>query len=138
MSGATLFMPLDSAVTADIMSAYGNLSTANQRNLLLYHVLPRYYNRTQVVVLSNVSMLAAIVNNSTASYCLMAVNQSNSNGVITVYASKNSANIPPASPLPSTPFDPSPPHRDLQQGRHQKQHLLSYALPFSVAGFQQQ
>jgi uncharacterized protein YjlB len=91
-SGATAFIPLDSAFTPEIVSAYGSLSAANQANLLLYHVLPTYYNRSQVVALSNVSTLAAVLNNSTAGYRLSAVNQSN-DSVITVYASRNSANV---------------------------------------------
>jgi hypothetical protein len=108
-SGATAFVPLDSAFTPEIVSAYASLSTANQANLLLYHVLPRYYNRSQVVTLSNVATLAAVLNNSTTGYRLSAVNQSGSNdGVITVYASVNAANVSSAniSGIPNPPSFP--------------------------------
>jgi uncharacterized surface protein with fasciclin (FAS1) repeats len=90
---ATAFIPLNSAFTADVVSAYGNLSAANQSNLLLYHVLPRYYNRSQLVTLSNVATLAAVQNNSTAGYRIVAVNGSSNGSVITVYASRNAANV---------------------------------------------
>jgi hypothetical protein len=98
-SGATAFIPLNSAFTPDIVSAYGNLSAGNQSNLLLYHVLPTYYNRSQVVALFNVSTLAG--------YRLSAVNQS-SDGVITVYASRNAANVSSAniSGIPNPPSFP--------------------------------
>ena len=90
-AGATAFIPVDLAFTSEVVAAYGNLSAANQSLVLYYHVVPRFYNATEVLTLSNVATLAS--GNSSSAFRLRAVNRSSSSGVITIYGNLNSANV---------------------------------------------
>ena len=92
-TGATAFIPVDSAFTDDVKKAYGNLSPVNQSLVLYYHVIPKFYNVTEVVNLRNVSTLATGNSSSPNAFHLVAVNQSSSTAVITVYGNYNSANV---------------------------------------------
>ena len=92
-TGATAFIPVDSAFTDDIKKAYGNLSPVNQSLVLYYHVIPKFYNVTDVVNLRNVPTLATGNSSSPNAFHLVAVNQSSSTAVITVYGNYNSANV---------------------------------------------
>ena len=93
-TGATAFIPVNSAFTDGVVTAYKNLSAANQSLVLYYHVIPMFYNTTDVLNISDVSTLATLISNSSsAAFRIDAVNRSSSTGVITVYGNLNSANV---------------------------------------------
>ena len=95
-TGATAFIPVNSAFTDGVVTAYKNLSAANQSLVLYYHVIPMFYNTTDVLNISDVSTLATVISNSSSSssaFHLHHVNRSSSTGVITVYGNLNSANV---------------------------------------------
>ena len=94
-TGATAFIPVNSAFTDGVVTAYKNLSAANQSLVLYYHVIPMFYNTTDVLNISDVSTLATLISNSSSSaaFRIDAVNRSSSTGVITVYGNLNSANV---------------------------------------------